>query len=252
MNGQDYKITHKISGQELSARQQLIKLFKETPIPDDELLDNLGLFIRRQSLTRMLFLNDLYKKMIRVAGVVMEFGARWGQNLALFESLRGLYEPYNYTRRIIGFDTFTGFPSVHDNDKKAGLAEIGAYATSKDYEKYLARVLDCHEQESPVAHIKKYNIIKGEAGQEIEKYLQDNPETIVALAYFDLDLYEPTKKILQAIKSHLTRGSVVVFDELNSNEFPGEAMALKEVFGLDKYKISRSPHNSLPSYIVID
>ena len=36
-------------------------------------------------------------------GVIVEFGVWLGHDLALFESLRGVYEPYNYTRRIIGF-----------------------------------------------------------------------------------------------------------------------------------------------------
>lgn len=42
----------------------------------------------------------------------MEFGVRWGQNLALFESFRGIYEPYNYNRKIVGFDelNYNKFP----------------------------------------------------------------------------------------------------------------------------------------------
>ena len=31
----------------------------------------------------------------------MEFGVRWGQNLALFESFRGIYEPYNYSVELL-------------------------------------------------------------------------------------------------------------------------------------------------------
>ena len=79
-----------------------------------------------------------------------------------------------------------------------------------------------------------------------------HPETIVALAYFDFDIYQPTKTCLEAIKGRLTKGSVVAFDELNCPEFPGETLALKEVFGLDKYAIRRNPLNPLCSYIVIE
>ena len=39
--------------------------------------------------------------------MVIEFGVRWGANLGLFQSLRGMYEPFNYNRKIVGFETHT-------------------------------------------------------------------------------------------------------------------------------------------------
>ena len=182
----------------------------------------------------------------------MEFGVRWGQNLALFEMFRGMYEPYNYTRKIIGFDTFCGFPSVHAKDGKSELVENKAYSVTKEYDNYLESILNYHELENPVSHIKTHKLVKGDAILSIENYLSKHPETIIAFAYFDFDLYEPTKKCLEAIKGHLTKGSIIGFDELNLNDFPGETLAFKEVFGLSKYKIVRSPLNPTPSYIVFE
>jgi len=76
---------------------------------------------------------DLYRRALDVHGVVMEFGVRWGSNLALFQSLRGIYEPYNYTRKIIGFDTFAGFPSVSEQDGDDAVIAPGAYGVSEGY-----------------------------------------------------------------------------------------------------------------------
>ena len=83
-------------------------------------------------------------------------------------------------------------------------------------------------------------------------YFKENPETIIALAYFDFDLYEPTKKCLEIITNHVTKGTIIAFDQLNDHDFPGETLALKEVWGLDKYKIRRSPATSLQAYMVIE
>lgn len=80
-------------------------LYKNSPLPRGEILDNLGLFCRRQSLSRIITMNKLYEMVVNTHGVIMEFGVRWGQNLALFQSFRGMYEPFNYNRKIIGFDT---------------------------------------------------------------------------------------------------------------------------------------------------
>ena len=128
----------------------------------------------------------------------------------------------------------------------------GSYATTQGYEEYLEKVLNYHEQESPIKHIKKFQLVKGDAPVELAKYLKENPETIIALAYFDFDIYEPTKKCLEMIKGHLTKGSLVGFDELNHHDYPGETLALKEVFGLDKYKIRKSRLHPVSSYIVIE
>jgi hypothetical protein len=246
----DLKIVWRASKEELDRRERFFQSFRNCPIPDNELLLNLGLFMSGPALARLLFMDDLYKKILNLHGSVMEFGVRWGQNLVLWSNFRALYEPYNYNRTIIGFDTFEGFPSVHEKD--SGYAAKGGYTVVAGYEKYLEEILDFHEQGNPVSHIKKYQLRKGDAIVELEKYLKENPHTIIALAYFDFDIYEPTKVCLEMIQPHLTRGSVIGFDELNQHDFPGETIALKEVLGLSRYRITRSPYSRVNSYLVIE
>jgi hypothetical protein len=251
-DGGDIRTVSASSEREKRLRADFHELFTRCPIPADELLTQLGLFLNRQTLSRILFMHDLYRRIVDVQGVVMEFGVRWGQNLALFESFRGMYEPYNFHRRIIGFDTFGGFPSVHERDGDAEIVQVGGYGVTPGYEAYLEQVLAYHEQESPLAHVRKFELVKGDATATVARYIDEHPETIVALAYLDFDLFEPTKRALEAIRDRLTRGSVVAFDELNVREWPGETLALKEVLGLGRYAIRRDPRNPSPSYIVID
>ena len=63
-------------------------------------------------------------------------------------------------------------------------------------------------------------------------YLEKATETIVSFAFFDMDIYKPTKKCLSLIKPHLTKGSILAFDELNCDMARGVTPALKEVFEL--------------------
>ena len=252
MANEEFRVAGDSTAREKLLRDNLLQLFRDCPIPDNELLSNLGLFISRQTLSRLLFFHELYQKIINVHGIIVEFGVRWGQTLALFQSLRGIYEPYNYNRKIVGFDTFEGFPSAHAKDGSAAVISTGSYGVSEGYQEYLSKILDYHEQESPISHIKKYELVKGDASLTIETYLEENPETIIALAYFDFDIYEPTKKCLEAIKHHVTKGTIIGFDELNCHYFPGETLALRETLGLDRFSIRRSPLNPLPSYIVIE
>jgi len=250
-------MTHEVlvgsTQKEISQREDFLRIFSTGGgIPDSEFLNNLGLFISRQNMSRILFMQELYTKILDVHGVVIEFGVRWGQNLALFENFRGIYEPFNYNRNIIGFDTFEGFASLDSKDGGGEIMKDGAYSVSADYEKTLEQILAYHESESPISHIKKFELIKGDATVTAKKYFEDNPHTIVALAYFDFDIYKPTFECLKIIKEHITKGSVIAFDELNCKEFPGETIALKEVLGLSTYAIKRSPLNPLISYLVVE
>jgi hypothetical protein len=218
-------------------------------IPDHELPDNLALYLTRQTLSRVNFMQMLYAQILPVHGSIFEFGVRWGQNLALFSMLRGMHEPYNHNRRIIGFDTFGGFPSVSEQDGKK--VKEGDYSVEAGWKQELEGILDFHEQNAPIPHKKKYELVQGDASQTLPAYLKQHPETVIALAYFDFDLYRPTKDCLEAIMPHVTRGTVLAFDELNCAEFPGETLALREVLGLSAHALRRDPNTPLASYLVI-
>lgn len=241
------------SAKENKIRKDFVKHFRDCPIPDDDILQNLGLFLSSKNLSRILFMDYIYKQIVDVHGVVFEFGTRWGQNLSLFAALRGIYEPFNRLRKIVGFDTFKGFPSVSPNDNKECLIiKEGGLACTQNYAEYLEKVIQYQEQDNPLSHIKKFEIRVGDATVEIDKYLKEYPETIVALAYFDFDIYEPTKKCLEAIKNHLVKGSILAFDELCDHDSPGETIALNEVLGLGNIRLKRFPYTSRTSYLVIE
>jgi len=217
-------------------------------VPSEELLYNLPLFLSPKLLSRILFFNEMYKKIINHHGVIMEFGVRWGPILNLFQSLRGIYEPFNRHRKIIGFDTFEGFTEVTDYDR---ISKEGDFAVTDGYEEQLEEILSIQEQFSPLDHIKKFEIIKGDIIETLPKYLEENKHTIVSLVFFDLDIYKPTLESLKNIKPYLTEGSIMVFDELCDDKFPGETMALDEVFGLNNLKIKRLPITSRISYVEV-
>lgn len=246
------EISSLASREEINNRQLLEKLFQESPLPENERLSNVGLFLKRQELQKVLFFNELYQKFVNTHGIIIEFGTRWGQNLITLSNLRGIYEPYNYNRKIVGFDTFEGFKNITEKDGFNEIAREGAFSVTDGYENYLQNILAVHENESPLQHIKKYEIIKGDASDEFEKYLKNNPQTIVAFAYFDFDIYKPTVKCLRLLKNHITKGSIIGFDELNDPKFPGETLAMREVFSMENIKIERNRYSGMQSYILFE
>lgn len=238
------------SAQEKSKRTKFLETFNSSPIADPELLySQLAVYLPRQELSRMLALADLYRNhVLGVNGVLMEFGTCYGRTAALLTNLRGIFEPYNFTRKLIIFDTFAGLRGTNEKDGTDELALDGAFSSGQGYEQHLEEVLAYHESEAPIPHLRKFEIVKGDASESIGTYLTAHPETIVAMAYFDFDIYAPTKTCLEAIQPHLTRKSVLAFDQLNCPEYPGETRALAEVFGLGKCSLERSPLSPWLSY----
>ena len=196
------------------------------------------LSISRLGITRILYYNEIYKKILDKPGVIIEFGVQYGMALSTLLKLRGVYEPYNHTREIIGFDTFTGFTNKLSKEEKKLNWKKGDYGVTRNFDKILERFLHLEESNSPLNWLKKFKLVKGDASKSFEKYLKDNPHTVIGMAIFDMDVYYPTKKILETIKPRLFKGSILVFDELNHKSFPGETLAVMESIGLNNLRFN--------------
>ncbi len=205
--------------------------------------------LERQTLSRILYYDKLYKKIIKVPGVICEFGVQWGGTLAQLIALRGLYEPYNHKRYIYGFDTFEGFVNTSKKFDGKELSD-GDYSVYSGYEKELEKILNIHESNSPISHIKKFKLIKGDASKTSRTWAKENPHTIVSMAIFDMDIYKPTKDALEIIIPKLTKGSLLVFDQLNHPDFPGEAKALTEILSLNDLKLEQFHHQPNSAWCV--
>lgn len=232
--------------------QQFQQHFAQNPLPGDEVLPNLGMFLHSKSLSRILFFHQMYQKILNHHGVLMEFGVRWGQTLAILSALRGIFEPFNRHRKIVGFDTFSGLKGMEEKDGTNSRCSDGSFSVTPNYKEYLDKLLGLHDATNPISHLKKFELVEGDAGETIPAYLKDHPETIVSMAIFDFDLYRPTKDALEALLPHLSKGSILVFDELCDPYFPGETIALREVLGLRNLRIQRWPQVARVSYVELE
>lgn len=196
--------------------------------------------MRRQTLSRILYLDWIYQHVTGKPGVICEFGVRWGSVSAILMGLRSIYEPFNHQRKLFFFDTFEGFSSIDKNDPKD--AKAGDYAVDEGHYETFQEIMALLEQQSPLEHIRKHKTYRGDASQTILQWLEDNPGVAIGLAVFDMDVYRPTRDVLEAIKPRLFKGSVLVFDEFSCVTWPGETIALDEVFGLNNLEMKHHPH----------
>lgn len=237
---------------QMKQRDKLATMFVNSPILGQDLMFNLGLYVRSSLLVKFIVMHELYQRIRHVPGALMEFGVWWGQNLVLLENLRAIHEPFNKQRKIVGFDTFTGYKNFSEKDKCSGAISDGTYSTPQSYENYLEDLLRLHESLNVLGHsVGNHQLIKGDLEKTAPRFFRENPETIVALAYFDIGLYKPTRSALLAIRPHLVPGSVILFDELTWGGAPGEAIAFKEIFKKVRYSIEKSEYYPSKSIVTI-
>ena len=228
------------SGDQQAARARLVDLFRSSPLPTEDLLFNLGLYTRSSLLVKFLVLSEIYERFMHVPGLICEFGTWWGQNLVLLENLRAIHEPFNKQRRIVGFDTFEGYTPAGQRDKKSDVWQEHSYSTGTGWMDQLRALLRTHEQSNVLGNISDvHELVQGDVALTAPAWFAARPESIVAFAYFDMGLYEPTRASMEAIRPHLVPGSCILLDELTWSESPGEAIAFKEVFGRAGYRLER-------------
>jgi hypothetical protein len=94
-------------------------------------------------------------------------------------------------------------------------------------------------------------LVKGDVTVSLPQFLESNPHVIPALLHLDVDLYEPTKCALELLLPRMPKGAVVVFDELNLKDFPGETVAMLETLNVNGIALKRLPFCSRISYFVV-
>jgi hypothetical protein len=211
-------------------------------------------YVSRQSLTKFITRCDLFRLQLDVNGSIVEVGVHRGASLMAWAHFSSILEPVVYTRKIIGFDTFEGFPSLSEKDS-AGVSEYlkkGGFKAEEDAQEDLQAAIDLYDLNRLMGHIPKVELVRGDVLETVPQYLQNNPHLVVSLLHLDADLYEPTKVALENFVPRMPKGAVLVFDELNMKLFPGETLAAMETLGLGGLRLRRFPFATSMSYAILE
>jgi hypothetical protein len=216
------------------------KVFNASNDPVETRIENFPKYVRRQHLTRLFALYEVFKRVLPVKGSVVECGVNRGYGLMAWAKMSAILEPANLTRRIYGFDSFAGFPAVTDKDRAGPrweTAQPGALRADS-YEELL-RLIELYDQDRFLGHIPKVELVKGDATHTIPAFIAEHPHVVVSLLFLDFDLYEPTKVALENFVPRMPKGAILAFDELDNPLWPGETKAVIDTLGMGKLKLER-------------
>jgi hypothetical protein len=226
-------------------------IFNDCPDPVETKLENFPKYVRRQHLKRFLALYELFKLILPVKGSIVECGVYKGFTFMSWAKLSAMLEPENLTRRIYGFDSFAGFPSIQEQDDGGPVKPRRGELRSNSYEELLELIKE-YDADRFLGHIPKVELVRGDIVQTVPEFVRNHKHLVVSLLFMDCDLYEPTKTGIEHFLPRMPRGAVIAFDELDNPVWPGESLALLESMGTNKLRLRRWEWDPYIAYAVIE
>ena len=182
-----------------------------------EIVDQWPLYVGTGNLARTLAIIELFSLTMDVPGDIAEFGVWKGSTSSLLAKVLAIKDPHS-PKRIHLFDSFEGLTAFSDEDK-AAQERKGDYLGSQEVLLSAAAVNEIDDY---------FVVHKGLIEDTLPHYLNTATQTRFSFVYCDTDLYSSTHIILRQMWTRLTPGGLMVFDEWNSDDFPGEGTAVNE------------------------
>jgi len=231
---------------------QMEQCIADSPFTNLERLQNFSLYTPRQDLTNFLIRYEIFKRVLAVHGSIIECGVLRGGGLMAWAQFSAIFEPTNHQRRVVGFDTFSGFPKLSKEDHSSESDEARRGGLAVDSYDHLRHCIELFDMNRFVGHVTKVELVRGDATKTIPQYLTENPQLIVSLLYLDFDIYDPTLMALKHFLPRMPKGAVIAFDELNSKDWSGESIAVLESLKLREFRIERCSFGSVISFAQIE
>ncbi len=187
---------------------------------------------------------EIYKKILKIKGDIVECGVFKGASLIRFLSFRDLIEN-SKKRKIIGFDVFGKFPKPKFNKINEKADKIFAFRHDKNIglglkKKTLSNFLKKKK-------FKNYSLIEGNVINTFPNFLKKNKNLKISLLHLDLDTYEPTDFILNLSFEKISKGGIIILDDYN--HIKGATLAVNKFLKDKKLKIQKISKFGRPYYI---
>lgn len=217
-------------------------------------LDLFPVYASRRAIIRQLAHYELFKKTIDLPGHYADFGIYFGKSYFNWHKFLEVLTPTATHKKVIGFDTFAGFPALAPEDGKVDMAVQkvpGGFSAASFLDEF-SELLALHNADA-VLPVERGRIVQGDVCETLPRWLEDNPEARFCLIHVDVDLYKPITAILESCWDLVVPGGVVILDEYSTARWPGASKAwddFAERRGL-RVTLNRFPWANAPGAYII-
>lgn len=198
-----------------------------------------------QRLSKILALYELFKRTLEIPGAIVECGVFRGATLIRLATFRDLFSDPQ-AKKIIGFDTFDGYPEANlPVDKQARESFIESAGKSAISKKQLLNVF-------VGKGITNVELVEGDIVKTAPGYATYHPNLKISLLYLDCTVYEPTLAALKSFYKNIVSGGLLVLNGYGKEGASGgeETRAVDDFFGKSSIAVRKLPFSFSPCYLV--
>ena len=193
----------------------------------------------RQRYMKSYMHNELFNLSMKSKGDIFEFGVFKGNSFIRLATLSSYLTP---NKKLYGFDMFGKFPLQTRSDDNQFIKQFESISGDGIDKQYLNKFLKRKK-------LTKVKLISGDISKTLPNFLKNNNPKI-SLLHIDVDVYEPTKIILELLYDKISKNGVIIFDDYNVVQ--GETDAVNEFFksrGMKK-QIQKFKNFISPSFLI--
>ena len=202
-----------------------------------------NLFYLQSGLSRIfkiLFHYEIFKITEKVKGDILECGVFKGNSLVRFMTFRDLLKIKN--KKIYGFDVFGNFP-------RQQIEEDNIFAKNHDKQIGTGYTVSFLKKSLKKKGLKNFKLIKGDILKSLPKFLKNKKKLKISFLHLDLDVYEPTKFVLNQLFKMVSKNGVILIDDYG--QVPGATRATNEFLKKNKrLKIKNLKFNNRLKFII--
>ena len=175
-----------------------------------------------------------------IEGDIFEFGVFKGASFCRFASFRKIL--HLESKKLVGFDSFGEFPTTDFEEDKdfrdKFIEDAGINSIDVDDLLDLLKKKGCSS---------KVELIKGDIVETSIEYVNNHADQKICLLNLDVDIYEPSKAILENFYNKITVGGILILDDYLT--FPGETKAIEDFCQGKDIKIQAPLFHGTPYFI---
>ncbi len=202
----------------LKKYSKIVELAKKNKFNSFEIFTNYGLLSGDRNLFKTLKIFELVFKTKNIKGDIIELGIHKGNTSLLIKKILDIYQ---IKKKLYLLDHFKGLIHYTKNDPKVSKKFRNKFKSPKKLIQDFLKFFD----------FKNVVFIDQDA---TKLNLNSFKKKKFCLAYFDMDLYEPTLNALKSIDNSIVKGGIIVFDEGNKKVWDGEKKAIKDFLKINK------------------
>lgn len=190
--------------------------------------------VRTNFIRKTIGMHTLIKRIRDIPGSIVECGVGKGATFTILTYLAK-------NRHIYGFDSFQGFPPPSAIDSSERDPKAGEWDFLSGGE--VVQILRATGFSAETIQ-KSVTIVPGFFKDTLKKYDGGN----VAFLHVDVDLYESYRDVLEHFYTYMSPGGIILFDEYQSEKWPGATRAIDEFVA--KYGKTIEFEDSMQRYFV--